>query len=50
MAALQSYGFLKYLFLFLILPLIKVKGRQNFINLNEDNWRDVLEGEWMVGL
>ncbi|EEB11397.1 thioredoxin domain-containing protein 1 precursor, putative [Pediculus humanus corporis] len=48
MATLEWFGFLKYLILFLTLPQLNVEGKQNLVNLNEDNWRDMLEGEWMV--
>ncbi|KAK6623372.1 hypothetical protein RUM43_009224 [Polyplax serrata] len=48
MATSGSFGFLKYFILCLILPQFNVEGKQNLINLNEDNWRDMLEGEWMV--
>lgn len=50
MATLEWFGFLKYLILFLTLPQLNVEGKQNLVNLNEDNWRDMLEGEWMVEL
>jgi hypothetical protein len=34
----------------LIIELYIVVGKQNVVQLNEDNWREMLDKEWMVEL
>lgn len=50
MAALVSFGVLNFFIIFTALIHLKVEGKQSLISLNEDNWDQMLEGEWMVEL
>ncbi|KAL0273630.1 UNVERIFIED_CONTAM: hypothetical protein PYX00_006261 [Menopon gallinae] len=48
MAALVGLGVLNFFILFTVLIHFKVEGKQSLISLDEDNWDQMLEGEWMV--
>jgi hypothetical protein len=40
----------KHSLFMLIIELCIVLGKQNVVQLNEDNWREMLDKEWMVEL
>jgi hypothetical protein len=43
-------GLLRQGLFMLIIELCIVVGKRNVVQLNEDNWREMLDKEWMVEL
>jgi hypothetical protein len=41
---------LKYSLFILIIELYLVVGKRNVVQLSEDNWKEMLDKEWMVEL